>query len=63
MGDLYVIAFPKVSTKLLWPYEKYAMLERGGTNPFIDPQGYQAHPDRKEKEFKANLEEQKAPNR
>jgi len=39
--------------------DKYAMLGKGGPNPFIDPQGYQAHLDRKEKEFNAKLQEQK----
>lgn len=43
--------------------DKYAMLGKGGPNPFIDPQGYQAHLDRKEKEFNAKLEEQKAAKR
>jgi len=38
---------------------KYAKLEKGGPNPFIDPAGYQAHLDLQEKNFKAKLEEQK----
>jgi metallo-beta-lactamase class B len=39
--------------------EKYARLEKGGPNPFIDPEGYRAHLDRQEKNFYARLEEQK----
>jgi len=39
---------------------KYAKLEKGGPNPFIDPAGYQAHLDLQEKNFKAKLEEQQA---
>jgi metallo-beta-lactamase class B len=38
---------------------KYAKLEKGGQNPFIDPEGYKAHLDMQEKNFKARLEEQK----
>ncbi len=38
--------------------EKYAKLEKGSTNPFIDPAGYQAHLDLQEKNFKAKLAEQ-----
>jgi metallo-beta-lactamase class B len=40
--------------------EKYARLEKGGPNPFIDPEGYKAHLDRQEKNFQARLAEQKA---
>jgi len=43
--------------------EKYARLGKGGPNPFIDPQGFQTHLDRKEKEFNAKWEEQKAAKR
>jgi metallo-beta-lactamase class B len=39
--------------------EKYAQLEKGGKNPFIDPEGFKAHLDRQEKNFNARLEEQK----
>lgn len=39
--------------------EKYAKLDKGGPNPFIDPQGYQDHLDRQEKAFLARLAEQK----
>jgi metallo-beta-lactamase class B len=39
--------------------EKYAKLDKGGPNPFIDPQGYQDHLDRQEKAFLAKLNEQK----
>lgn len=39
--------------------EKYAKLQKGGPNPFIDPAGYQAHLDRQEKAFQAKLDEQK----
>ena len=39
--------------------EKYARLEKGGPNPFIDPDGFKAHLDRQEKNFKARLDEQK----
>ena len=39
--------------------EKYARLQKGGPNPFIDRPGYLAHLDLQEKNFKAKLEEQK----
>jgi metallo-beta-lactamase class B len=39
--------------------EKYAKLEKGGANPFIDPAGYQAYLDMMEKTFQAKLEDQK----
>ena len=39
---------------------KYAKLEKGGPNPFIDPAGYQAHLDLQDKAFHAKLDEQKA---
>ena len=39
--------------------EKYPKLGKG-PNPFIDPAGYQAHIDLKEKQFYAELERQKA---
>jgi metallo-beta-lactamase class B len=38
---------------------KYAKLEKGGANPFIDPTGYKAYLDEREKAFYANLSEQK----
>ena len=38
--------------------EKYAKLQKGGPNPFIDPAGYKAHLDLQEKNFRAKLEEQ-----
>jgi hypothetical protein len=37
---------------------KYAKLQKGGQNPFIDPAGYKAHLDLQEKSFRAKLEEQ-----
>ena len=39
--------------------DKYAQLEKGGANPFIDPQGLKNHLDAQEKSFLARLEEQK----
>jgi metallo-beta-lactamase class B len=40
--------------------EKYARLEKGGgSNPFIDPEGFKQYVDRSEKTFQARLEEQK----
>jgi metallo-beta-lactamase class B len=39
-------------------HEKYAKLEKGGPNPFIDPAGYKAHLDLQEKNFRAKLAEQ-----
>lgn len=39
--------------------EKYTKLQKGGPNPFIDPDGYKAHLDRQEKAFLTKLEEQK----
>lgn len=39
--------------------EKYAKLQKGGPNPFIDPDGFKAHIDRQEKAFLAKLDEQK----
>jgi len=39
--------------------EKYAKLQKGGANPFIDHAGYLAYIDLKEKQFKAELERQK----
>jgi len=39
--------------------EKYARLEKGGANPFIDPQGYRAYVDNSEKLFQGKLDEQK----
>jgi len=39
---------------------KYAKLEQGGMNPFIDPAGFKAYVDDKEKAFNAELAAQKA---
>ena len=39
--------------------EKYAKLQKGGPNPFIDPKGFKAHVDMQEKAFQSKLEEQK----
>jgi metallo-beta-lactamase class B len=39
--------------------EKYAKLDKGGPNPFIDPEGYRAYVDNSEKLFLEKLEEQK----
>ena len=40
--------------------EKYARLEKGGgSNPFIDPEGFKQYVDRGEKTFQARLAEQK----
>jgi len=38
---------------------KYAKLNKGGPNPFIDPQGYKTELDIQETAFNAVLEEQK----
>jgi metallo-beta-lactamase class B len=38
---------------------KYAKLEKGGANPFVDPEGYKAYVDLQEKNFNAKLNEQK----
>ena len=38
--------------------EKYAKLNSGGANPFIDPAGYKAHLDLQEKNLKEKLQEQ-----
>jgi metallo-beta-lactamase class B len=38
--------------------EKYPKLGKGGANPFIDPAGFQAHIDEKEKSFKEELARQ-----
>ncbi len=40
--------------------EKYAKLGKQEANPFIDPAGFQAHIDLKEKEFQTELEKQKS---
>jgi len=40
--------------------EKYAKLEKGGVNPFIDPTGYKAYVADREQAYLANLEKQKA---
>jgi len=39
---------------------KYASLEKGGANPFIDPAGFKTYLDEKEKAFTAELAAQKA---
>ena len=39
---------------------KYAKLQQGGANPFIDPAGFRAYVDDKEKAFNAELAAQKA---
>ena len=39
---------------------KYAKLQQGGANPFIDPAGFKAYVDDKEKAFNAELAAQKA---
>jgi metallo-beta-lactamase class B len=38
--------------------EKYAKLEKGGPNPFVDPDGYKAYVDTSEKLFLSKLAEQ-----
>ena len=38
--------------------EKYARLQKGGTNPFIDPDGYRAYVNSKEKAFHDELAKQ-----
>src|ERR1700730_14078628 len=38
---------------------KYAKLQPGGTNPFIDPAGYKAYLDNREAAFQAELDKQK----
>jgi metallo-beta-lactamase class B len=40
--------------------EKYAKLEKGGANPFVDPAGYKAYVADREQAYLANLEKQKA---
>lgn len=39
---------------------KYASLQKGGANPFIDPAGFKSYVDEKEKAFNAELAAQKA---
>ena len=39
---------------------KYAKLDKGGANPFIDPQGYQAYVDERERTFRGELAKQTA---
>jgi hypothetical protein len=39
---------------------KYAKLQKGGPNPFLDHAGYLAYIDLKEKQFYAELERQKS---
>jgi len=38
--------------------EKYARLQKGGSNPFIDPDGYRAYVNSKEKAFRDELAQQ-----
>ncbi|HYM10084.1 MAG TPA: subclass B3 metallo-beta-lactamase [Bryobacterales bacterium] len=38
---------------------KFARLERGGANPFIDPEGYRAYVETSEEKFRRELERQK----
>jgi metallo-beta-lactamase class B len=40
--------------------EKFARLNKGGTNPFIDPEGYKRYIDEREKTFRSELEKQTA---
>jgi metallo-beta-lactamase class B len=40
--------------------EKYAKLQKGGANPFIDPAGYRAYVDERQHAFEAKLAEQRA---
>jgi metallo-beta-lactamase class B len=39
---------------------KYARLQQGGPNPFIDPQGYKQYVDEREQTFRAELQRQQA---
>lgn len=39
--------------------EKFPRLEKGGANPFVDPEGFKRYVDRAEQSFTAMLEEQK----
>ncbi|HEX6895119.1 MAG TPA: subclass B3 metallo-beta-lactamase [Bryobacteraceae bacterium] len=39
---------------------KYAKMDKGGPNPFIDPQGYRTYVDETEKRFRAELAKQQA---
>lgn len=39
---------------------KYAKLRQGGSNPFIDPQGYKRYVDERERTFRAELQKQEA---
>jgi len=39
---------------------KFARMQAGGSNPFIDPAGYKNYVAEKEKAFRADLEKQKA---
>ena len=39
--------------------EKFPRLEKGGANPFVDPEGFRRYVDRAEQSFTAMLEEQK----
>ena len=39
--------------------EKYTLMKKGGTNPFVDPEGYQNFIAQKEREFRTELAKQK----
>ena len=56
----YLITTPEGHGSFYNLTEKYARLEKGGgSNPFIDPEGFKQYVDRSEKTFQARLEEQK----
>jgi metallo-beta-lactamase class B len=40
--------------------EKFARMNKGASNPFIDPDGYKRYVAEREKTFRAELEKQKA---
>jgi metallo-beta-lactamase class B len=40
--------------------EKYARLKAGSGNPFVDPSGYRAYIEQKQRAFEAELEKQRA---
>ena len=40
--------------------EKYEKLRPGGANPFIDPAGYRAYIDERQRAFETKLQEQRA---
>jgi metallo-beta-lactamase class B len=41
--------------------QKYPRLKKGEPNPFVDPQGYKAYIEDREKAYRSTLEQQKAP--